>query len=79
VFGGGAHPALTAEICAYLAVPQRPVRLKRFANDCLKVQLQANCREREVFIIQPLVPSVQEHLAELLLMADAARARRRRG
>ncbi len=73
VFGGSAHPALTAEICAFLAVPQQPVRLQRFANDCLEVQLQANCRERDVFLIQPLVPPVQEHLVELLLMADAAR------
>jgi ribose-phosphate pyrophosphokinase len=37
------------------------------------VQLQANCRERDVFLIQPLVPPVQEHLVELLLMLDAAR------
>ena len=73
VFGGSAHPALTAEICAFLSVPQQPVRLTRFANDCLAVQLQANCRERDVFIIQPLVPPVQENLVELLLMADAAR------
>ena len=73
VFGGSAHPALTAEICAFLAVPQRPVRFRRFANDCLEVQLQSNCRERDVFLIQPLVPPVQEHLVELLLMADAAR------
>jgi ribose-phosphate pyrophosphokinase len=73
VFGGSAHPALTAEICDYLSVPQLPVRLKRFANDCLEVQLQSNCRERDVFLIQPLVPPVQEHLVELLLMADAAR------
>jgi ribose-phosphate pyrophosphokinase len=73
VFGGSAHPALTAEICAYLNVPQRPVALKRFANDCMEVQLQSNCRERDVFIIQPLVKPVQEHLIELLLMADAAR------
>ncbi|MGH3150193.1 MAG: ribose-phosphate diphosphokinase [Streptosporangiaceae bacterium] len=73
VFGGSAHPALTAEICRYLAVPQQPVWLERFANDCLEVQLQANCRERDVFLIQPLVPPVQEHLVELLLMADAAR------
>ena len=73
VFGGSAHPALTAEICAYLTVPQRPVALKRFANDCLEVQLQSNCRERDVFLIQPLVRPVQEHLVELLLMADAAR------
>jgi len=73
VFGGTSHPALTAEICAYLAVPQRPVMLNRFANDCLEVQLQSNCRERDVFLIQSLVRPVQEHLVELLLMADAAR------
>jgi ribose-phosphate pyrophosphokinase len=45
----------------------------RFANDCLEVQLQANCRERDVYLIQPLVPPVQEHLVELLFMLDAAR------
>jgi ribose-phosphate pyrophosphokinase len=32
VFGGTAHPALAAEICADLGVPQRPVRFTRFAN-----------------------------------------------
>ena len=73
VFGGSSHPDLTAEICAHLRVPQRPVLLKRFANDCLEVQLQSNCRERDVFIIQSLVRPVQENLVELLLMADAAR------
>jgi len=32
-----------------------------------------NCRQRDVYIIQPLVPPTQEHLMELLLMIDAAR------
>ncbi|WP_433065527.1 ribose-phosphate diphosphokinase [Dactylosporangium sp. CS-033363] len=73
VFSGSAHPALAEEICAQLEVPLLPVRVDRFANDCLEVQLQANCRERDVFLIQPLVPPVQEHLVELLLMLDAAR------
>ena len=73
VFGGRAHPALTAEICRFLGVDPQPVLTRRFANDCLEVQLEANCRERDVFLIQPLVPPVQEHLVELLLMADAAR------
>ena len=73
VFGGSAHPALSAEICAKLGVQLHPVRLRRFANDCLEVQLQANCRERDVFVIQPLGPPVQENLVELLLMLDAAR------
>ncbi|MBV9846302.1 MAG: ribose-phosphate pyrophosphokinase [Kutzneria sp.] len=73
VFSGSAHPELAAKICAYLGVPIWPVRTQRFANDCLEVQLQANCRERDVFLIQPLVPPVQENLVELLLMLDAAR------
>ncbi|MPZ79234.1 MAG: ribose-phosphate diphosphokinase [Actinophytocola sp.] len=73
VFSGSAHPELADEICAHLEVPLRPVRVRRFANDCLEVQLQANCRERDVFLIQPLVAPVQENLVELLLMLDAAR------
>jgi ribose-phosphate pyrophosphokinase len=73
VFSGSAHPELAAEICAHLGVPLEPVRVTRFANDCLEVQLQANCRERDVFLIQPLVVPVQENLVELLLMLDAAR------
>ncbi len=73
MFGGSAHPALSAEICAHLGVPPSPLRLTRFANDCLEVQLLANCRERDVFLIQPLGPPVQENLVELLLMLDAAR------
>jgi ribose-phosphate pyrophosphokinase len=73
VFGGSAHPQLAAEICARLGVPRQPVETRRFANDCLEVQLQSNCRERDVFLIQPLGPPVQEHLVELLLMLDAAR------
>ncbi|MFC7549476.1 ribose-phosphate diphosphokinase [Plantactinospora sp. GCM10030261] len=73
VFSGSAHPDLAAEMCAQLGVPLQPVRVSRFANDCLEVQLQGNCRERDVFLIQPLSPPVQEHLVELLLMIDAAR------
>ena len=73
MFSGSSHPALAAEICGHLGVPLRPTRLGRFANGCIEVQLQANCRERDVFIIQPLGPPVQENLVELLLMLDAAR------
>ena len=73
VFSGRAHPELAAEICQHLGLPLSPSRLTRFANDCLEVQLQANCRERDVFIVQPVCEPVQEHLVELLLMCDAAR------
>jgi ribose-phosphate pyrophosphokinase len=73
VFSGSAHPELAAAICHHLGIPLAPSTVTRFTNDCLEVQLQANCRERDVFIVQPLVPPVQENLVELLLMLDAAR------
>jgi ribose-phosphate pyrophosphokinase len=73
VFAGSSHPALAEEICGHLGVTLSPSRVKRFTNDCLEVQLEANCRERDVFLIQTLSAPVQEHLTELLLMIDAAR------
>jgi len=73
IFSGGAHPELVSEICAILDLPLHATNITRFSNDCLQVQLQANCREQDVFIIQPLCPPVQEHVMELMLMLDAAR------
>src|SRR5215469_14088219 len=73
VFSGSAHRSLAEEVCDNLGVPLSPTTIRRFSNDCLYVQLNANCRERDVFILQPLVPPVQDHLMELLLMLDAAR------
>ena len=72
-FSGSAHPELATAICRRLKVGLSRSTVTRFSNDCLGVQLEANCREADVFLIQPLVPPVQEHLMELLLMLDAAR------
>jgi ribose-phosphate pyrophosphokinase len=73
VFSGSAHRSLAKAICHELGVQLASVEMTRFSNDCLQAQLQANCRQRDVYIVQPLVPPTQEHLMELLLMVDAAR------
>jgi ribose-phosphate pyrophosphokinase len=73
VFSGHAHPDLAKALCQRLKVRLSPSTTTRFSNDCLGVQLEANCRQADVFIVQPLVPPVQHHLMELLLMLDAAR------
>ena len=73
VFSGTAHPAFAEEMCRILGVELSHSRTTRFSNDCLQVQLRANCRQRDVYIVQPLVPPVQDNLFELLLMLDAAR------
>ncbi len=73
VFSGSAHRPLARSICDSLGVGLSSVEISRFSNDCLQAQLQANCRQRDVYIVQPLVPPTQEHLMELLLMVDAAK------
>ena len=73
VLAGNAHPGFARDMCAALGVPLSPTDIKRFSNDCLWVQIGANCRQRDVYVVQPLVPPTQEHLVELLLMLDAAR------
>ncbi len=73
VFSGTAHPEFAREMCDLLGVPLAPTRVTRFSNDCLQVQLRDNCRQRDVYIVQPLAPPTQENLMELLMMVDAAR------
>ena len=73
VFSGSSHPDFAEELCQILGVALAPARTMRFSNDCLQVQLRANCRQRDVYVVQSLVPPVQENLVELLLMLDAAR------
>jgi len=64
VFCGTAHPQLATAICRNLRTRLSPSETTTFSNDCLGVQLQANCRDADVFIIQPISPPVQPHLVE---------------
>jgi ribose-phosphate pyrophosphokinase len=73
LFSGSAHPDLAAAIAGHLGVPVSPTTIRHFGNGCLQVQLNANCRQCDVFVVQPLTHPVHDHLMELLLMLDAAR------
>ena len=73
-FSGSSHPHLAADIASYLGVPLDETKITRFSNDNLCIQLGASVRSRNVFILQPLSPPVNDHLMELLMMLDIARA-----
>jgi ribose-phosphate pyrophosphokinase len=45
----------------------------RFSDGEVKVELMENVRGRDVFIVQPTSPPVNDHLMELLVMTDACR------
>ena len=73
VFSGSAHVDLAKEICDSIGVPLLPSVTRHFSNDCMYVHLGVSVREKEVFVIQPLSPPVNDHLMELLMMVDTAR------
>jgi ribose-phosphate pyrophosphokinase len=74
VFSGSAHPALAQSICAHLQIPLGRARIKRFTNENIKIRIEENVREADVFVIQPSCPPVNEGLMELLIMIDALRS-----
>ncbi|MDY7076939.1 MAG: ribose-phosphate pyrophosphokinase [Chloroflexota bacterium] len=73
-FSGSSHPQLAADIAGYLGVPLDKTEIARFSNDNLYIQLGASVRSRKVFIVQSFSPPVNDHLVELLMMLDIARA-----
>lgn len=73
VLSGQAHYDFAVEVCKSLETPLHPTTFRKFSNDCQYVQIDENCREQDVFIIQPFAPPVSDNLIELMLMLDAAR------
>jgi len=73
-FSGSSHPQLAADIANCLGVPLDDTAITRFSNDNLYIQLGASVRSRTVFVVQSLSPPVNDHLMELLMMLDIARA-----
>lgn len=71
VFSGSAHPVLAASIANHLSVPLGEAKLSRFADTEVYFQILENVRGADVFVMQPTVPPVNEHVIELLLMIDA--------
>jgi len=73
-FSGSSHPTLAAQIAEHLDVPLEKTAVSRFSNDNLFLQLGASVRSRNVYIVQSLSPPVNDHLVELLMMLDIAKA-----
>jgi ribose-phosphate pyrophosphokinase len=73
LFAGNANPQLAQEIARHLAMPLGRCDVGRFSDGEVNVELMENVRGRDVFILQPTCPPVNDHLMELLVMADACR------
>jgi ribose-phosphate pyrophosphokinase len=71
IVAGSANPLLAEGIATALGVPLGERVVERFADGELHVELQESVRGRHVVLVQPTAPPVEEHLIELLLLADA--------
>jgi ribose-phosphate pyrophosphokinase len=73
LFAGSANPSLAESVAERLGVALRSRALTRFPDTELRVELKATVRGHDVYLIQPTGPPVDEHLMDLMLMADASR------
>jgi ribose-phosphate pyrophosphokinase len=73
ILTGSANSALAENISGRLGVQLAQRILERFPDGELHIELQESVRGHNVYLVQPTCPPVDEHLFELLLLADACR------
>ncbi len=71
LFSGSANPDLSKQIADYLGVPLGKVSLGRFPDGEISCKIDEDIRGRDIFLIQPTCPPVNENLMELLIMIDS--------
>uniref|UniRef100_A0A7I4CIU1 Ribose-phosphate pyrophosphokinase n=1 Tax=Physcomitrium patens TaxID=3218 RepID=A0A7I4CIU1_PHYPA len=73
IFSGTANPQLSQEIACYMGLNLGQIKIKRFADGEIYVQLEESVRGCDVFLVQPTCPPANENVMELLIMIDACR------
>ena len=73
LLGGTGHPALLDATAHALGIAPEERVLERFPDGELHVVLRRTQTATHVIIVQPTGPPVDEHLVELVMLADAAK------
>lgn len=73
IFSGNANVELSKKIAEYLGKELGRINIYRFIDGEICLQIEENVRGKDVFIVQPTCPPVNENLMELLITLDAFR------
>lgn len=73
LISGTAHPELAASIAAELDISLADANVGRFPDGEIDIKLSEDIRGRDVFVLQPTCPPVNDNWAELLLLLDTLR------
>ena len=73
IFTGRANPILAHEIASYLGLTLGKHTPGNFPDGEISYRIDEDVRGRDVFLVQPTCPPVNDNLMELLVMIDAFR------
>jgi len=73
IFSGTANPELAKKIIEYLGISLGEMEISSFSDGETYVKIKENVRGKDIFLVQPTCPPVNESLMELLIMLDAFR------
>ena len=73
ILSGRANPDLAHKICEFLHLPLGRVALADFPDGEISCKIDDDVRGRDVFLVQPTCPPVNNNLMELLIMIDSCK------
>ncbi|NQT90580.1 MAG: ribose-phosphate pyrophosphokinase [Candidatus Omnitrophica bacterium] len=73
IFSGNTNPQLAKDICKCLKVKIGDALVSEFSEGEIKVKIRQNVRGKDVFVVQPTSPPVNDSVMELLIIMDALR------
>ena len=73
IFSGQGNPQLARDICRSLHLPPSEVTLGKFPDGENYCKIDEDVRGRDVFLVQPTCPPVNDNLMELLIMIDSCK------
>jgi ribose-phosphate pyrophosphokinase len=71
VFSGRANPNLALRMCEYLDLSLGRLTIGNFPDGEISCKIEQDVRGRDVFLVQPTCPPVNENLMELLIMIES--------
>jgi hypothetical protein len=73
LFSGNGNMALALEVSKHLGINLGKATVSRFADGECNIVIHENIRGKDVYIIQPTCPPVNDNMMELLLMVSTLR------
>ena len=73
IFSGSANIELARAIAKSVKMPLGEILVSRFSEGEIRIKINEDVRGRDVFLIQPTCPPVNDNVMELLIILDAFR------